>query len=90
MTRLADDLGLSSVDSLDEAEARWGVRYLSPSEFESLANAAGESAALHQRWLARLRMGYDREKANLVDEIEELYADLPIADQAPDERENAA
>jgi hypothetical protein len=91
LSRLEQDLGLTSTDSLEEAEAGWAIRRLSRSEFEELLNAAEkEDAALHRRWLRRLQLGYDREKEMTGDEIEERFAGVAIDDPPSGKREDAA
>lgn len=91
LNRLEQDLGLTSTDSLEEAEAGWAIRRLSRPEFEELADAAQkDDPPLRRRWAKRLQLGYDREIAILADDIEERFAQLAVDDQLPEEREDAA
>ena len=91
LKRLEQDLGLTSTDSFEEAEAGWAIRRLSRPEFEELVNAAEkEDAALHRRWLKRLQLGHDREIAILAHQLEKRFAQLAVDDQASEEREDAA
>jgi len=74
------DLGLIESRSLQEARDRWGIRYLSPAQFEDLANA--RDPGVRRRWQERLTCGYHAEKCRLEDEIEEFFARIPTDEQA--------
>ena len=74
------DLGLIESRSLQEASGRWGIRYLSPAQFEDLANA--RDPGVRRRWQERLTCGYHAEKRRLEDEIEEFFARIPIDEHA--------
>ncbi len=76
------DLRLIESRSLQEARGRWGIRNLSPSQLEDLANVAARDPGLHQRWRERLTRGYQAEKRRLEDEIEESFARIPTNDHA--------
>jgi len=86
----ADDLAVSGVRSLEDASVRWGIRDLSAAEFQRLTDAAEQDAGLRERWRERLELGYHREKLRLADEIEDLFAQLPLDQQVTSEREDAA
>ena len=90
LSRLQVDTGLVPVQSIDDARSQWGVRRLSRSEFDALMDSTKPGSSLRERWLTRLQKGYDREKATLADEIEDLFAQLPSADQLTPPSEDAA
>ena len=79
--RLASDLRIPLVDSIEGAGTGWGLRRLSRSDFEKLEAHAEEDHDLRDRWLNRLQNGYDREKSQIVREIEELFSDVPCLTQ---------
>ena len=70
----------------------WGLRSLSRAEFAALDKRAKDDNELRERWLRRLKIGYDRERATLAQEIEDGFADLPYADELASRRQvgNAA
>lgn len=87
--RAASDLGIRLVNSIDEAGGRWGLRKLSRSEFEELEEQSRTNRELEECWVNRLEAGYDRDKSQLAIGIEEIFSDVPCANQF-DGRENAA
>ena len=87
--RAASDLGIPLVTSIEETSSGWGLRRLSRSEFEELEVKSQMNRDLEKRWLNRLEAGYDRDKSRLAIEIEEIFSDVPCANQL-DGRENAA
>jgi len=90
MRRFEDDLGLTSTRSLEDASAGWTMRRLSSSEFDDLVIAMEADPALRDRWLNRLQLGYDRDRARLVDEIEEIFTQPTVDDLTSEAFEDAA
>ena len=90
LARLRVDTGLVPVQSIDDARSRWGVRRLSRSEFDALMDSTKLGSSLRERWLTRLQKGYDREKASLADEVEDLFAQLPCMSPLTPPSEDAA
>ena len=58
------------------------MRHLSRSEFDALAIRAADAPHLRARWMKRLNLGYDREKAELSRTIEKGLVDIPSSEQA--------
>ena len=79
--RLSDDMRLPLMRSAEDASGGWGLRPLTRSEFAALAKQAEDDAELRERWLRRLEIRYDRERASLTQEIEDGFADLPYSDE---------
>lgn len=79
--RLSDDLQLPLNRLAPNAPDGWGLRSLSRTEFAALDKRAKDDDELRERWLRRLNIGYDRERATLAQEIEDGFADLPYADE---------
>ncbi|MEK6258478.1 MAG: hypothetical protein AABP62_07635 [Planctomycetota bacterium] len=77
--RAASDFKIPLVRSIEEANAGWGLRKLSRSEFDELATQSKTDLDLRERWLNRLENGYDREKSQIAIEIEELFSDVLYA-----------
>lgn len=73
-----------------EAEGPWSVRRLSPSELEHVGCAGARESGLRKRWEDRLALGYDREKSRLANEVEELFAEIPVADETSGTCDQAA
>jgi len=90
VSSVVDDLGVSRVRSVEDASVRWGIRDLSPAEFQHLREAAAQDAGLRERWRVRLELGYHREKLRLADEIEDLFAQIPLHQRVTGDREDAA
>jgi hypothetical protein len=90
LSQLHADAGLVPVQSLDDARSRWSVRQLSRSEFDALMDSTSRGSGVWERWLTRVKQGYDREKSALADEIEDLFAHVPFADQVTTPSEDAA
>ena len=77
--RLSDDIQLALSRLAPDAPDGWGLRSLSRSEFAALDNRTKDDDELRERWLRRLKIGYDRERVILSQEIEDGFADLPYA-----------
>ena len=90
LARLHVDSGVAPLEAIEDARSRWGVRRLSRSEFDALMDSTKVGSSLRERWLTRLQKGYDREKASLADEIEDLFAQLPCASPLTPPSEDAA
>lgn len=89
--RAASDLRTPLIDSIDEAKSGWGLRRLSRSAFEKLAERARTDHDFGQRWLNRLQIGYDREKSQMAIKVEDIFADVPCrTDVNCDGHEDAA
>lgn len=85
-----DELGVPRARSVEDARAQWGVRDLPPAEFQLLMDVAAQDVGLRERWRERLEFGYHREKLELADEIEDLFAHLAVDEHVSSEREDAA
>jgi hypothetical protein len=91
MNRLSAVSGIPLVQSIEKTRDTWALRKLSRSEFEVLQAKWQTDPELATRWLNRMRVGYDREKTQVVMEIEEIFEDIPCADRRDCHgRENAA
>ncbi len=90
LTVAARDLGMMPCRSLREARSRWGIRCLSASQFQDLADAAAKDPSLCRRWRERLTLGYYAEKRRLENEIEEAFAGIPIDESISGGYEDAA
>lgn len=85
INRLANVSRIPVVNSIEEANAGWGLRRLSASDFEHLEAHSKEDRDLNERWLNRMRIGYDREKSQIAIEIEDIFSDVPCITE-PDSR----
>lgn len=88
--RAAADLMVPLVDSLEDAKSGWGLRRLSPADFDELKARAMIDSELHGRWSDFLQIGYDRTKSKMVTDIEEIFADIPCVVLHDDNRQEDA
>jgi len=89
--RAARDFAIPLVHSIEQANLGWGLRRLSPSGLETLEAQSQTDSEAAVRWRNRLRVGYEREKAQVATEVEEIFSDMPCASQHDNEgREDAA
>lgn len=77
MAFVESDLGVTLTDSLDVARSVWGVRLLSEIEFQD-ALRHEDRKLIGRRWMRRLRGGFHFEKSMLANEIEDVFADVPV------------